>query len=447
MNIIKGVILIGGPSSGTRFRPLSMDIPKPLFPIAGFPMIYHHVSALAKVPGMKEIVLIGFHDQSILDRFLTEVQIEFSHISIRYLREYKALGTAGGLMHFHSELMRGNPSHMIVMNADICCSFPLENMLLHLNRHPKAVACVLSTAVDKDEVHKYGCIVVNSETTEVIHFVEKPKSFVSDLISCGVYVFRVKIFDTIRKALDKKRNEYEESREEVLSHVLMSPRTKGLTLTLEDQAAYEEIQIEKDVLTQLVNSEMMYAFVCDPKKDFFMQIKTPTAVIPANKLYLQHFRRNWPKKLSISSAMNTEVNQETEIKKTAELIQPVMVHPTAIVHPSAKIGPNVTIGPRALVSRGVRISNSIVLDGAEIKNDACVMNSIVGWESKIGSWTRVEGAPGDANHLNATYKGLKIPTATVLGRQVTVGDELVVRNCIVLPHKDLNDSYHNEILM
>ncbi len=36
---VKAVILVGGPSKGTRFRPLSFDIPKPLFPIAGKEMV------------------------------------------------------------------------------------------------------------------------------------------------------------------------------------------------------------------------------------------------------------------------------------------------------------------------------------------------------------------------------------------------------------------------
>lgn len=47
--MIKGVILIGGPQKGTRFRPLSFDLPKPLFPVAGYPIIYHHIYALSKV--------------------------------------------------------------------------------------------------------------------------------------------------------------------------------------------------------------------------------------------------------------------------------------------------------------------------------------------------------------------------------------------------------------
>ena len=79
----KGVILVGGPSTGTRFRPLSMDLPKPLFPIAGNPIIYHHIAALAKIQGMKEIFLIGFYEQSVFDAFLKEVQSEFPFIIIR----------------------------------------------------------------------------------------------------------------------------------------------------------------------------------------------------------------------------------------------------------------------------------------------------------------------------------------------------------------------------
>jgi mannose-1-phosphate guanylyltransferase len=47
-------------------------------------MIYHHVSALAKVEGMKEILLIGFFENSIFDRFLSDVQLEFPSVSIKY---------------------------------------------------------------------------------------------------------------------------------------------------------------------------------------------------------------------------------------------------------------------------------------------------------------------------------------------------------------------------
>ena len=147
---VKAVLLVGGPSVGTRFRPLAMDCVKPLFPIAGNPTIYHHVQALAKVPAMMEILLIGFYDQAVFDRFLIESQIEFPHISIRYLREYQSMGTAGGLHHFRDEIKRGNPELFFVLNADIASSFPLDQMLKAHRKYNNAVGTILSTQVPKD---------------------------------------------------------------------------------------------------------------------------------------------------------------------------------------------------------------------------------------------------------------------------------------------------------
>ncbi|KAL8532884.1 hypothetical protein ACS0TY_009185 [Phlomoides rotata] len=41
--------MVGGPTKGTRFRPLSLNIPKPLFPFAGQPMVNHHISACKRI--------------------------------------------------------------------------------------------------------------------------------------------------------------------------------------------------------------------------------------------------------------------------------------------------------------------------------------------------------------------------------------------------------------
>ena len=83
MSNLKGIILVGGHSSGTRFRPLSMETPKPLFPIANKPLIYHHISALAKVPDMKEILIIGFYESTVFDRFLNEIQVVSDILTLR----------------------------------------------------------------------------------------------------------------------------------------------------------------------------------------------------------------------------------------------------------------------------------------------------------------------------------------------------------------------------
>lgn len=81
--IIKAAILIGGPAKGTRFRPLSLELPKPLFPVAGYPMVYHHIEAFSKVPNIKEILLIGFYQPNeTLTRLISDAEKEFG-INIR----------------------------------------------------------------------------------------------------------------------------------------------------------------------------------------------------------------------------------------------------------------------------------------------------------------------------------------------------------------------------
>ncbi|KAJ1498206.1 hypothetical protein HMI55_005067 [Coelomomyces lativittatus] len=90
-------------------------------------------------------------------------------------------------------------------------------------------------------------------------------------------------------------------------------------------------------------------------------------------------------------------------------------------------------------------------------DNACVRYSVIGWHSKIGQWTRVEGTPPwSINDSHETLpeldtqlikNGQKTKTATVLGHEVTLANEIIVNNCIVLPHKTLGSSHRNDILM
>lgn len=70
--------------SGTRFRPLSLDIPKPLFPIAGLPLIQHHIKACKRLAECKEILIIGSYTTTTMAQFVSDMQIEYSPVIIRY---------------------------------------------------------------------------------------------------------------------------------------------------------------------------------------------------------------------------------------------------------------------------------------------------------------------------------------------------------------------------
>lgn len=71
------------PYTGTRFRPLSLDIPKPLFPVAGRPIIQHHIDACVQLPDIKEILIIGYYPVTQMDQFIRDMQAIYDDVSIR----------------------------------------------------------------------------------------------------------------------------------------------------------------------------------------------------------------------------------------------------------------------------------------------------------------------------------------------------------------------------
>jgi mannose-1-phosphate guanylyltransferase len=157
-----------------------------------------------KIESLKEIYLIGFFQPNEdLNRFIVNAQNEFK-ISIRYLQEYKSLGTGGGIYHFRDLIRNGNPRCIFVINGDTAGDFPLQEMLqFHLNKQASSSFTILGTEATESQSVNYGCIVADPETNEVLHYVEKPESYLSKLINCGIYLFNLDIFDYIREELSR----------------------------------------------------------------------------------------------------------------------------------------------------------------------------------------------------------------------------------------------------
>ena len=68
---------------------------------------------------LQEIILLGFYDPELFATFISATSSKFN-IVIRFLKESKALGTAGGLLHFRDEILRDNPQHIFVLHCDVC---------------------------------------------------------------------------------------------------------------------------------------------------------------------------------------------------------------------------------------------------------------------------------------------------------------------------------------
>lgn len=371
------------------------------------------------MPSVHEVYLIGYYDEAVFRDFLKDASHDFPQLSVKYLREYQALGTAGGLYHFRDAILKGKPERLFVLNSDVCCSFPLNEMLkLYTEKYAEAV--ILGTRVPDDAATNFGCIVSDAHTKRVLHYVEKPEGHISNLINCGVYLFSTDvIFPSIKGAMkrrsDRPRLASYPSSENLESSFVLDPEDE------DDERKSQIIRLEQDILSDMADSKQFFVY---ETKDFWRQIKTAGSAVPANALYLQQAWQNASKELATPSA---------------NIIPPVFIHPTANVDPTAKLGPNVSVGPRATIGRGARVKEAVVLEDAEIKHDACVMYSIVGWSSRIGAWARVEGSPVPVtSHTTSIVKnGLKVQAVTILGKECGVQDEVRVQNCVCLPYKEL----------
>jgi NDP-sugar pyrophosphorylase family protein len=359
--------------------------------------------------------MIGYYDESVFRDFIKDSSKEFPQIKIVYLREYQALGTAGGLYHFRDAILKGRPERFFVLNADVCCSFPLNDML-KMFEDKDAEAVILGTRVTDDAASNFGCIVSDAHTRRVLHYVEKPESHISNLINCGVYLFSTEcIFPSIRSAIKKRTD-----RPRLVSY----PSSENLESSFfqdDEESKNEVLRLEQDILSDLADSKQFFVY---ETKDFWRQIKTAGSAVPANALYLQKAWQNGSKELA---------------KPSGNILPPVFIHPSAHVDPTAKLGPNVSIGPRVVIGAGVRIKEAIVLEDSEIKHDACILYAIIGWNSRVGAWARVEGTPTPVNsHTTSIVKnGVKVQSITILGKECGVGDEVRVQNCVCLPFKEL----------
>ena len=101
-------------------------------------MIQHHIEACVAVPNLKEILMIGYYPSSELASFINDMIQEYK-INIRYLQEFTALGTAGGMYHFRDQIRSGNPEAFFVLNGDVCSDFPLQEMFESHHKHSKAL--------------------------------------------------------------------------------------------------------------------------------------------------------------------------------------------------------------------------------------------------------------------------------------------------------------------
>ena len=197
---MKAVILAGG--KGTRVRPLTYMLPKPMVPIVERPIMSFLLDLLKAHSFDEVIVTVGYMATMIEEHYKNGADYG---MQIAYSLEGKmkegeivpiGLGSAGGLKKVQDfSKFFDEPFLVICGDALIDLDFT-EAMKFHKERN--ATATVICKKVPKEEVFKYG-VVVTDENSRVLDFQEKPsiEEAKSDIINTGIYIFDPVVFDYI----------------------------------------------------------------------------------------------------------------------------------------------------------------------------------------------------------------------------------------------------------
>ena len=225
---MKAVILAGG--LGTRLRPYTNDIPKPMLPLGGKPILEHLIE-WAKKNGIKSIVLcVSYRRKKIEDYFKNGKKFG---VSIEYAVSTKPLATAGQLKTAEKFI----DDTFVCIYGDSIFDFNLRNMI---KQHKKKKSFITISLNQFKTNLLYG-IIETKKNGKVISWNEKPE--ISANINMGCYVMESKVFDLIPKnksyGMDNVVKKAISKKESVNSFI-----TKNGFMDIGDKTSYENAKRE-----------------------------------------------------------------------------------------------------------------------------------------------------------------------------------------------------------
>lgn len=189
---MKAVVMAGG--EGSRLRPLTLNRPKPMVPIANRPVM-GHIIELLKRHNINEIVAtLQYRSDDIRNYFGDGATIG---ATIDYSVETQPLGTAGSVKLAEKFLSRDEP--FIVISGDALTDFNLSEIVAF---HKRVGAAVTITLYHVPNPLEYGVIIVDAQG-RIERFLEKPSwgEVISDTVNTGIYVISPEVLDEIESGV------------------------------------------------------------------------------------------------------------------------------------------------------------------------------------------------------------------------------------------------------
>jgi mannose-1-phosphate guanylyltransferase/phosphomannomutase len=183
---MNAVIMAGG--FGTRLRPLTHNLPKPMIPMANKPMMEHIVDLLCE-HGITDLVSLLHFQPELIEAHFGDGS-EFG-VRMRYVAAAEDFGTAGAVKNAESQLA----GPFLVISGDLLTDFDLA-AAIQFHRERGADFTILLTRVENPL--QYG-VVITDPDGRISRFLEKPtwSEVFSDTVNTGIYILEPSVLDLI----------------------------------------------------------------------------------------------------------------------------------------------------------------------------------------------------------------------------------------------------------
>lgn len=331
---MQAVILVGG--EGTRLRPLTSTVPKPVVPLVDRPFISFMLEWLGQ-HGVDDVIMsCGFLATSVRNVLGDGSGLG---IRLRFVEEPDPRGTAGALKFAEPML----DERFLMLNGDVLTDIDLTEQIA---QHERTAAKATLALVPVADPTAYGLVHLH-EDHSVRDFLEKPSSDAIDtnLISAGAYVLEREILELV----PPDRN----------------------------------VSIEREVWPLLVGNGL-YGF---PSEAYWLDIGSPDRYLQGTFDIIEG---------NVETAVGERLGSDwLAIDESAEVlgrvIPPAVLERGVRVAAGAHVGSLVVLGEDVSIGAGATVERSVILNGAEIGEGCMLRDCIVAAGARVGARTAISG--------------------------------------------------------
>jgi mannose-1-phosphate guanylyltransferase len=330
---MQALILAGG--EGTRLRPLTSTVPKPVVPLVDRPFITYLLEWL-KRHGVDDVVMSCGYMAAGVRNVLGE-GTQFG-LRIRYVEEPRPLGT-GGVVKFAEPLL---DERFLILNGDVLTDMDLSAQIA---QHERTGARATIALIPVDDPSRYGLVRIHDDR-KVREFLEKPSidQIDTNLINAGAYVLERDVLSSLERDVN--------------------------------------ISIEREVFPGLV-SEGLYAY---PQEGYWLDIGTPETYLQATFDILER-----TVKTTVGERLGSSyLEVAPDVQADGRIIPPALVGGECKVAKGARVGSQAVLGHGVKIGEDTIVESAVVLNGAEVGLGCSLRHCIIGPGARVGANTHLE---------------------------------------------------------